>query len=105
MTTPTAGIATATSAVAQASTLTLGANMSAGFIQNPLTAADQGIAVAEVLYVDPVAPRVATGGTLFGNNTTIALQPGASFSVKDSVSPVYTASNTASHKFVAIQWA
>lgn len=47
------------------------ANPNGGFILNPLSATDQGLSVAEVLYINPV-----TSAGLVGNGTTFALQPG-----------------------------
>jgi hypothetical protein len=75
-------------------------NQTGGYIVNPLTAADQGLPTAEVLYVDQVA-----GANTQANGTTIALQPGQSYTVIPSTTtPVTVASNTPNHKFTAVQW-
>jgi hypothetical protein len=74
-----------------------------GFIQNPLSGADQGV-TAEPLYVNPigVAPGGAPGN---GNGSTFVLQPGEMWSAIFGQSTA-TRVNAASsgHKFSAIYW-
>ena len=67
---------------------------------NPLLAADQGLGVAEVLYVN----QVTLAGTV-ANGTTIALQPGQSYTVIPyTTTPVTVASLSPNHKFTAVEW-
>jgi D-lyxose ketol-isomerase len=75
-------------------------NQTGGYIVNPLLAADQGIATAEVLFVNQVGPA-----TVNANGTTIALEPGQSYTViPNTTTPVSVASNSPNHKFTAVQW-
>lgn len=76
-------------------------NQSGGYVVNPLLAADQGLTAAEVLYVNQVGPSDTQA-----NGTTIALQPGQSYTViPNTTSPVSVAAPSANHKFTAVQWA
>lgn len=71
-----------------------------GFITNPLSATDQGIATAEVLYVNPVS-----GATLNGNGTTFALQPGQTWLIIPGQSTVTSVNAaTSGHKFSAVYY-
>src|SRR5262245_43223324 len=100
MSTPVAGMASQTSATAGVPVNAIGPNQAGGYIVNPLTAVDQGLPNAEVLYVSQVAPADTSA-----NNVTIALQPGQSYTViPQTTTPVSVASNSASHKFTAVQW-
>jgi hypothetical protein len=99
-TTPVAGLATQTSSTSGIPTVAISANQSGGYIVNPLLAADQGIAAAEVLYVNQVGPAVVVA-----NGTTIALQPGQSYTViPQTTTSVSVASISANHKFTAVMW-
>lgn len=101
MSTPVAGPNTQTSATAGIPTTAIDQNVAGGYIVNPLLAADQGLTVAEVLYVD----QVEAAGVV-ANGTTIALQPGQSYTVIPyTTTPVTVASQSAGHKFTAVQWA
>lgn len=74
---------------------------SGGYVTNPLSASDQGLANAEPLYVDPVGPCVnlAAGGTI------LALQPGDTFQlVPGSTLPTIVNAATAGHKFTVVLW-
>ena len=74
------------------------ANANGGYIVNPLLATDQGIVTAEVLYVNPV-----TTATTSANGTTIALQPGQSFSlIPGSTLPVSVNAATTGHRFTVV---
>lgn len=76
-------------------------NQSGGYVVNPLSPADQGLPTAEVLFVS----QVSTADT-HANGTTIALQPGQSYTViPNTTTPVTVASLSPSHKFTAVQWA
>ena len=100
MVAPIAGINNKTSATPGIPVIAIAANQSGGYIVNPLLAADQGLATAEVLYVNQVGPSDTQA-----NGTTIALQPGQSYTViPQTTTPVSVASLSASHKFTAVQW-
>lgn len=100
MSIPVAGLATQTPSTAGLPINAIAANMSGGYIVNPLTAADQGIASSEVLYVNQVGPCDTQA-----NGTTIALQPGQSYTViPATTTPVSVASISPNHKFTAVMW-
>ncbi len=66
-------------------------------IINPLSAADQGLAVAEPLYVNQTGPAV------IGSSTTKVLYPGESCVPSEPSSiPVYVTSATRGHKFTSL---
>jgi hypothetical protein len=99
-TTPTVGIATQTPATSGLPINAITQNMTGGYVVNPYSATDQGLATAEVLYVN----QVGTAETE-ANGTTIALQPGQSYTViPNTTTPVSVASISANHKFTAVQW-
>jgi hypothetical protein len=101
MSTPIAGLVTQTSSTAGTPVNAIDVNQAGGFIVNPVTASDQGLSTAEVLYVNQVGPA-----TLQANVTTIALQPGQSYSViPNTTTAVSVASVSASHQFTAVMWA
>jgi hypothetical protein len=100
MSTPVPGPASQTPSSAGLSVIAISQNVLGGYIVNPLLAADQGLATAEVLYVD----QVQAAGTV-ANTTTIALQPGQSYTViPNTTTPVQVASLSPSHKFTSVQW-
>jgi hypothetical protein len=100
MATPVTGPATVTSPTPGTPVTAIAVNQAGGYIVNPSLAADQGVTTAEPLYVNQV-----TGATLQANGTTIALQPGQSYSViPNTTTPVTVCAATASHKFTAVQW-
>jgi hypothetical protein len=99
-TTPVAGPNTQTSPTPGTALIAIDQNMSGGYIVNPLLASDQGIAVAEVLFVNQV-----TLASVVANQTTIALQPGQSYTViPNTTTPVTVAAQSASHKFTSVEW-
>jgi hypothetical protein len=99
-TTPVAGLVTITSATPGLPVNAISPNQSGGYIVNPLLAADQGLATAEPLYVNQVGTC-----TVNANGTTIALQPGQSYTVIPlTTTPVSVASLSANHKFTAVMW-
>jgi hypothetical protein len=101
MSTPLAGLASQTGTSPGVPINAIAANQSGGYIVNPISAADQGLAAAEVLFVNQVGPSNTQA-----NGTTIALQPGQSYTVIPfTTSPVSVASLSPSHKFTAVQWA
>jgi hypothetical protein len=98
--TPTVGLATQTPATAGLPINAIAQNMIGGYIVNPYSAADQGLATAEPLYVNQVGTS-----DVVANGTTIALQPGQSYTViPNTTTPVSVASLSANHKFTAVQW-
>jgi hypothetical protein len=98
--TPVAGLVTQTSATAGLPVNVISPNQTGGYIVNPLLAADQGLGAAEVLYIDQV-----TTTDLNANGTTIALQPGQSYTIIPlTTTPVSVASASPNHKFTAVQW-
>lgn len=67
-------------------------------IWNPATAADQGLAVAELLYLDPTKPA-----TLFETRTCTALLPGQFYFVPPGdASNVWINAATSGHKFSCV---
>jgi hypothetical protein len=100
MATPTAGLVAQTPTSPGIPVNAIAANQSGGYIVNPLLAADQGLPTAEVLYVNQVGPC-----DVQANGTTIALQPGQSYTIiPNTTTPVSVAATSASHKFTAVQW-
>lgn len=100
MATPVAGSNTQTSSTPGTAVTAIPANQAGGYIVNPLSAADQGLANNEVLYVDQVGPAKTTA-----NGTTLALQPGQSYAViPNTLTPVTASSSSSSHKFTAVCW-
>jgi hypothetical protein len=91
-------------ASAHTAVIAIGIGPNGGVITNPLLAADQGISVAEVLYVDPVGN--CGGGSLpAANHTVFALQPGQSWTViPGQVTATYVNAATASHSFSVVSW-
>lgn len=78
-------------------TVALFGPLQGGFIQNPQSAADQGVSVPEVLYVD-----VVQGATLGESATTIPLQPGQSYIVPPGITTnVSVNAATSGHRFSA----
>lgn len=101
MTTPISGPATQTPPTVGQSVIAISNNQSGGYIVNPLLASDQGLPVAEVLFVNQV-----TLADTQANGTTIALQPGQSYTViPNTTTPVNVSSPTPNHRFTAVQWA
>jgi hypothetical protein len=101
MTTPVVGLNTTTSATPGSAVIAIDTNQAGGYIVNPYAAADQGLGVAEPLFVDQVGNAI-----LNANNTTIALQPGQSYTIiPNTTTPVTVSSASPSHKFTAVMWA
>lgn len=101
MSTPVQGLATATASVAGQPINAIGPNVGGGYIVNPLTAGDQGLTLAEQLFISQVGPAA-----LVANDSTLALQPGQSYTViPGTTTGVSVASASPSHKFTAVMWA
>ena len=100
MSTPVSGPNTQTPGTPGTTVVAIDQNMSGGYIVNPLSAADQGLTTAEVLFVNQV-----TLAATVANGTTIALQPGQSYTViPNTTTPVTVASLSPNHKFTAVEW-
>jgi hypothetical protein len=101
-----------TPAAATATTITTGGTaitvlsgpISGGIISNPLTAAGQGIATAENLYISFIGIPLATEAG--GVGSTLTLAPGQSYNIPALASGVNLKANaaTSSHKFTAFSW-
>jgi hypothetical protein len=99
-TTPVPGQVTQTGASPGVAVTVISPNQSGGYIVNPLSASDQGLGTAEPLYVNQV-----TTATDVANGTTIALQPGQSYTVvPGTTTPVTAAAPSPNHKFTAVMW-
>ncbi len=84
----------------ESSQIAVQAFVQGGLIVNPYTAADQELALAEVLYVDPTGQ--ANDVT---SSTTIPLYPGESYSFNSlSSSPIYVNAASSGHAFTVIQF-
>lgn len=70
------------------------------YVYNPLSAGDQGIGTAEVLYVNPAGVAAAAGF-----NQTVALQPGQTWNgIPGSTLPISVNAATSGHRFVFVRW-
>lgn len=97
--TPIAGV---NSEVATSGTavIAIGPLPNGGVITNPADPADQGLAAAEILYVDPVGDA-----GLSANGTTFALYPGQSWTViPGQDTPTTVNAVSAGHKFSVVSW-
>lgn len=97
--TPVAGLNSIVSTGGTA-VVAVGAAPNGGIITNPLTAIDQGISIAEPLYVNPVSTA-----TLLGNGTTFRIEPGGLWTIiagQTTQTTVNAASN--GHKFSVTSW-
>lgn len=100
MSTPVVGQATQTSATPGIPVNVIPPNVSGGYIVNPFNASDQGLTNTEELFID----QVENAGTV-ANGTTLALQPGQSYTViPNTTTSVTVASPSGNHKFTAIYW-
>lgn len=82
------------------SVIAVNAGPNGGFIVNPFTNTDQGIAIAEPLYVNPVGPA-----GLAAYNTTFALQPGQSWAlIAGQTTATYVNATTNGHRFSVVSW-
>jgi hypothetical protein len=100
MATPVSGVTVVTSTTPGQAVTAISPNQAGGYIVNPLDEVDQGLAIAEPLYVNQV-----TSAATAANGTTLALQPGQSYTIiPNTITPVSVASASASHKFTAVMW-
>lgn len=103
MTTPVIPQAGATSVIAAGGTAVIAANavpqgINGGYITNPLSPTDQGLAASEPLYVNPVG-----AATLQGNGTTFALQPGQTwFMIPGQTTATSVNAVSSGHKFTCV---
>ncbi len=97
--TPIPGV-TSQVTVGGTSVVAIAANPNGGFITNPLFAIDQGLSVAEALYINPIG-----AATLAGNNQTVALSPGQTWTViPGQTTPTYVNAASNVHKFTVVSW-
>ena len=76
------------------------APMQGCYVTNPLTASDQGIGSAEVVYVNPNTTATANG---YGGNS--ALQPGQSYSCPPGDQTNLSAiAATSGHRLSVVRW-
>lgn len=76
------------------------AGVNGGFITNPASAADQGLANAEDLFVDPVGAASEAG-----NGTTFRLAPGQTWSlIPGQTTPTSVNAASSGHKFSVVKW-
>lgn len=68
-----------------------------GFIKNPLFAADQGLTLPEVLFVDPV-----NSANLDGTGTTVAIQPGGTYIIRAQTTSISVNAASAGHRFSGV---
>jgi D-lyxose ketol-isomerase len=100
MANPVVGLATSTPTTPGQAVTVISPNQAGGYIVNPLSSDDQGLSDAEPLYVDQVNPAATAA-----YRTTIALQPGQSYTIiPNTTTPVTAASESASHRFTAVMW-
>lgn len=98
-TTPTAGTASAIVTGGTAVTLITGP-VNGCYIVNPLSAADQNIATAEIAYINPVGAATVTG-----RGTTATLQPGQNFTCPPGMTTnVSVNAATSAHAFTVVKW-
>lgn len=78
--------------------------ISGGLISNPTSAAGQGIAAAENLYISLIGVPGSTDAAAGGGTLTLA--PGASYQLPALATGVTVRANaaTSSHKFTAFKW-
>lgn len=102
--TPTYGLVTQITSGGHSVAVTPTGGINGGYITNPVVNTDQGISVAEVLYIDPVS--TCGGGVLpAANGTVSALQPGDTFRfIAGQTTAVYVNGATSGHKFTVVYW-
>lgn len=100
---PVAGSASAIASAGVAITAVAGP-ISGGFIINPSTSTQQGIATAEAAYLDMVATPTTSDNA--ANGTTLKLFPGDRFDIPPIKTGVSVKVNavTAGHKFTVVVW-
>lgn len=100
MAVPVIGSSVVTSPTPGSAVIAIAVNQAGGYVVNPYDPNDQGLVTAEPLFVDQVG-----NATLHANGTTIALQPGQSYTIiPNTTTPVTVASASANHKFTAVMW-
>ena len=97
---PVAGLVTQTSPTPGTPVTVISPNQTGGYIVNPFAAGDQGLSTSEPLFVNQVG-----NATLTANGTTIALQPGQSYTIiPNTTTPVTVSAPSANHQFTAVMW-
>ena|ERR1700721_792880 len=76
-----------------------------GFMQNPVLAADQGIATAEDIVVNPVTAATAPGVSGGVNGTNFRLSPGQTWSlIPGQTTPTSVNATTSGHRIAGVSW-
>lgn len=97
--TPSPGAASQV-AVGGTAVVAVNAGPNGGFITNPASGDDQGLANPEPLYVDPVADA-----KLEGNGTTFRLEPGQTWTlIPGQTTRTSVNATSPGHKFSVVQW-
>jgi len=100
--TPQAGLVSVVSVGGTAVT-PVAANPNGGFIQNPYSADDQGLADPEVMYVDPVTTPGSAPGD--GHGTTFVLYPGQMWNIiAGQTTPTQVNAASSGHRFSVVRW-
>jgi hypothetical protein len=102
--TPVPGLVS-TVLVGGVSVIVVPAGPNGGFIQNPSLAADQGLATAEALTVNPVGPAGVGGygGLGQGNGTNFVLPPGGTWEmIPGQTTATSVNCTTNGHKFSVV---
>ena len=103
MSTPTNGLTTSVPGSMQSVRVANGGVVNGGLITNPLAASDQGLANAEVLYVDPVGTCAPVSGVLGAYGTIFALQPGQSWPlIAGQTTATYVNALSQGHRFSVV---
>jgi len=77
------------------------AGIGGGILANPIQPADQGLANAEPLYVDPTG----NPATLQGNGSTFRLESGQSWSaIPGQTTATSVNAQSSGHKFSGVKW-
>ena len=96
--TPVAGLTSSVTNAGESVAVSTGGEKG-GFITNPSSAADQGLAEAESLYVNPIGVA-----TLEGNETTFEIPPGGTWQfIADQSTPTFVNAASAGHKFSCVR--
>ncbi len=81
------------------------ANPNGGFLQNPASAADQGLGASEDLIVNPVGTAVAPNVVGGVNGTNFRLSPGATWPlIPGQTTPTSVNAASSGHKFSGVSY-
>lgn len=107
MTTPVTPIPCLTSEVATGETAVtaVGPNPNGGFLQNPLSATDEGIDSAEDIVVNPVTGATYPGIAGGVNGTNFRIPPGGGWNIiPGQTTPTSVNAVTSGHRFSGTSW-